>query len=172
MKQKVINIYSFSELDENIQGKAIEKLYDINVNYEWWESTYDDAKEIGLKITGFDIDRDNYCKGAFTNDACYTANKILESHGNTCETYKDAEEFLKVRDELINTAPKDENGAFEDETDLDRSLDNLENCFLHTLLEDYRIILSNEYEYLTSKEAILETIEANEYEFDEEGNII
>jgi hypothetical protein len=47
----------------------------------------------------------------------------------------------------------------------------MEGEFLKSLLEDYRIILSKEYDYLTSRESIIETIEANEYEFDENGNI-
>ena len=34
----------------------------------------------------------------------------------------------------------------------------------------YRL-LEREYEYLTSDDAIKETIEANEYEFDENGNL-
>jgi hypothetical protein len=32
-------------------------------------------------------------------------------------------------------------------------------------------VLRDEYEYLTSAEAIKETIEANEYEFDQDGNL-
>jgi hypothetical protein len=45
----------------------------------------------------------------------------------------------------------------------------LEDEFLKTLCEDYRIILSREYDYLTSEAAIIETIEANEYEFKADG---
>jgi predicted transcriptional regulator len=33
-------------------------------------------------------------------------------------------------------------------------------------------MLQKEYEYLTSEEAIIETIEANEYEFTEKGEMI
>ena len=32
-------------------------------------------------------------------------------------------------------------------------------------------LLRREYDYFTSEEAIIETIEANEYEFDENGNL-
>lgn len=89
----------------------------------------------------------------------------MENHGETCETYKTAEAFLAERDEAVNTAPKDENGDFEDEYELNQKLDDIESDFLSNICEDYRIILTNEYEYLTSKEAIVETIEANEDEF-------
>jgi hypothetical protein len=43
--------------------------------------------------------------------------------------------------------------------------------FLCDLLEDYRIILSKEYNYQTSEETIKETIEANDYEFTAEGKL-
>lgn len=57
MKTKSYNVYKFNELSEESQQKAIENLYDINVDYDWWESTHEDAKTIGLEITEFDIDR-------------------------------------------------------------------------------------------------------------------
>ena len=55
--------------------------------------------------------------------------------------------------------------------EIENKLDEMSEEFLKSLLEDYRIILENEYEYLTSKEAILETIEANDYEFTADGTI-
>jgi len=169
MKTIEIQLYSFAELSETAKQKAIESMYDINVSYDWWESAYEDAANIGLSITGFDIDRGSYCKGSFIQDAIYTAAKIILEHGEQCETYKTAAQFQIDRDELVNNAPKDENGDFEDEYELDQQLDELEDEFLKSLLEDYRIILSNEYDYLTSEEAIKETIETNEYDFTEDG---
>lgn len=171
MKTKIINLYSFQELNEDQQQKAIENLYGINVNYEWWESIYDDAKNVGIRIEGFDIDRGSYCNGSLIEDALYTANKILSDHGDMCETYKTAKDFLAERDELVNNAEKDEDDEFLDEYELDQDLDKLENDFLKSILEDYRIMLQNEYEFLTSKKAIIETIEANEYTFNENGEI-
>ncbi len=50
-------------------------------------------------------------------------------------------------------------------------LENDEDEFLKELLEDYRIILQKEYEYQTSEEAIIGTIEANEYEFTQDGKM-
>lgn len=176
MKTKVIpeqriNVYSFNELSESAKQKVLNDLWDINVQYEWWEGTHEDAMNIGLKITSFELDRGGYCNGEFTNGACYTAGKILENHGEHCETYKTALTFQAERDEIVNTAPKDEDGEFEDERELDLKLDDCENEFLKSLLEDYRIILTKEYEYLTSKEQIIETIEANEYTFTEDGKM-
>ena len=46
---------------------------------------------------------------------------------------------------------------------------------LGDIIDDFahwaRILLRDEYEYLTSDEAVKEVIEANEYEFDEAGNL-
>jgi hypothetical protein len=60
---------------------------------------------------------------------------------------------------------EDNEQAFDDECD------DLENEFKNNLLEEYANILQLECEYLQSEEAIKETIEANEYEFDEDGNL-
>jgi hypothetical protein len=171
MKIIETKVYSFDELSPEAQEKALNKLCDLNVNYDWWEFEYEDAERIGLKITGFDLDRGDYCNGEFIHDACYTANKIKEEHGEECETYKTADNFLRERDELVDTAEKDENGDFADESDLDDKLDESEEDFLKSILEDYLSILKKEYEYRTSKEAVIETIQSNDYAFTEDGEL-
>jgi len=162
-------VYKFNELSETAQQVAIQKNCDINVDYQWWEFIYEDAKQAGIIISSFDIDRGNYCETGFSESAEAAAHLIIDSHGETCETYKTAENYLKQRDELIDTAPRDENGDFEDENDLDCNLADLDNEFNESLSGDYLKILRNEYEYLTSEEGIKETLIANEYEFTAEG---
>jgi len=88
MRIKETKLYHFDELSEEAKQKAIEGLSDINTDYEWWESTYEDAENIGLKLTSFGLDR-----------------------------------------------------------------------------------MQKDYEHLTSSEAIIETIQANEYEFTENGKL-
>ena len=114
------------------------------------------------------------------------AQKILEEHGDQCGTYKTAAAFMEELENLKNL----ELGRYEqycDETpederpydDFDEWLschdDDIETAkdeFKKSILEDYSIMLQEEYEYLTSEEAIIETIEANEYEFTENGKRI
>lgn len=158
MKTKTINLYSFEELNEDQQQKAIEKLWDLNTTHEWWEYTYEDAENIGLKLTGFDLDRGSYCSGDFIGSDEECANLILENHGDKCETYKTAKAFL------------DEFNKLDEDTQEDERQD-LADKFLKSILEDYRIMLSKEYDYLTSKEAIIESIKANEYTFNEKGEL-
>lgn len=167
------NVYKFEELTEDGQEKALENLGDINVDHGWWNGVYDDAENIWLKITSFDIDR-HEIDGKFEEYASTVANKILADHGPDCETVRTAKEYIKERDAQIELErilwAKD--GEAPDEFDPDDvDLDEVAGEFRHSLLEDYLIMLRKEYEYLTGKEAIIETIKANEYEFTEEGNL-
>lgn len=164
------NLYKFDELSDEAKEKAIENMYNINVDYEWWENVYEDAENIGLKITEFDIDRGSYAHGNFTLSAEEVAANIIRDHGEACETYKTAENFLKEHDPVYADYMNEESKNYESRESEDK-LQKMENEFLKSLLEDYRITLSHEYDYLTSEEAIRETIEANEYEFTEDGKL-
>jgi hypothetical protein len=59
----------------------------------------------------------------------------------------------------------------ENEYELEEKTEELEEQFIEDISRAYATILSNEYGYLTSTEAIIETIEANEYEFTEKGEL-
>lgn len=158
--KKEYQLFTFKELDQDIQEKVISKLYDINVDYDWFEFIYDDAKNIGISIKAFDIDRASYCKIELNEMPRKVATLIMENHGETCETYKTALSFIESADNL--------------DIDLDGyddRFDDLVKEFTYSLAEDYRILLSQEYEYLTSEKAIIETIEANEYNFLKDGTM-
>jgi hypothetical protein len=162
-------VYKFSELSEQAKEKVIDSFYYVNVEYDWYDSVYSDAAEIGLKITGFDID---YCEGEFTMSGSEVADKIISNHGEVCETYKTAKEFLNDWSKLVekySDGVKLHQVAEDKEWDFDQESDELEEEFKKSLLEDYRIILTKEYEYLTSREAIIETIACNDFEFTREG---
>ena len=168
MRTIQVNLYKFEELSEEAKQKAIENLYEINVYFDWWECTYDDAIRIGLRITGFDLDRNRHAKGKFLLSANEVAQNILNEHGEQCETYKTASEFLEEWNPIF-AEYMDENSEHYESYEREQELIDLENDFLNSLLEDYSIILQKEYEYLMSEEAIIETIEANEFEFYEDG---
>jgi hypothetical protein len=171
MKKIEITLYKFSELSEEAKENAVGKLRDINVHEDWHECIYEDAKEIGCKITGFDLDRGRHCSIELYDDIEAIANKILSTHGETCDTYKEAEHYLQERNSLIGTAPKDENGDFEDEYALNKELDYIYKEFKKELESYYASILQNAYEYLWSDEAVIEAIEANDYDFTADGDI-
>lgn len=169
MKTKTINLYSFDELSEEAKQKAIENLYDLNVDHDWWQWTYEDAERVGIKITGFDLERGSYCKGDFLEDAETVAKLILKEHGEQCESYKTALQFMDEKCRLVHRYESEIPEM--DQGDFDYDLECLEDEFLKSICEDYRIILQKEYEYLTSEEQIIESIKANEYTFTENGKL-
>jgi len=168
------DVYQFQELSEEAKQKALEQMYDINVHYNWWHFVYEDAEEIGLILSTFDLGRSRDIDGSFKWSAEECAELITKNHGKDCETYKTAASYLIERGELVT---KYSNGVDTDkvsegnEYDFDCECDDLDNDFLYSLLQDYFSLLNNEYDYLTSEEAIIESIEANEYEFTKDGKL-
>jgi hypothetical protein len=162
-------VYTYDELSEEAKTKALEWFSADFPNFEWWDGVFEDAKNIGLKIIEFELDRGSYVRADFLASAEETAHKIEKDHGENCETYIDAKKYLADRATLIGSAEKDENGDLADEYGLDKSLDELDAEFLATLQEDYRILLQKEYDYLTSREEMEEVIRANGYEFLKNG---
>jgi len=162
-------VYQFNELSNEAKEKAISRLSDINVSYDWWMGTYEDAAMIGLKITSFDLDRNRHAKGEFVMAANEVAQNILTNHGEMCETYKTAASFMEDWQPVFNNY-MDENHEDYESNESEGKLQDIEDEFLNSLLEDYSIMLQNECEYLQTDKAIQEAIEANEYEFTKEGN--
>lgn len=154
MREETIRIYQFNELRDRIKENVINDFRTVNTDYEWWEFIYEDMHQIGLTCHGFDTHHGEISL-SFDSSASRTRAQIIACHGKECETYKIA---------------KDSHIAFINSDD-DGEMDAINNEFLHDLEQEYLSILRNEYEYLTSDEAIVETIEANEYEFTENGEM-
>lgn len=165
-----IKLYKFNELSESAKEKAIQSLSDINVDYDWWESIYEDAESIGLKINSFDLDRNRHAKGEFNLAANEVAANIFRDHGEDCQTYKTAASFIAEWEPVFNNY-MDENHEDYESNESEERLINIESEFLKSLLEDYSTMLQEEYEYLTSEKAIIETIEVNDYEFTQDGKL-
>jgi len=170
MKTIKINLYKFSELSEETQESVINRYADINVSHNWWEWIYEDAANLGIKITSFDLDRNRHAKGKLLLSACEVAQNIFNNHGETCETYKTAAAFMSEWQPVFSDY-MDESSEKYESRESEEILMELENDFLSEILEDYSILLQNECEYLQSDEAIIETIEANDYDFTENGKL-
>lgn len=171
MKTIELTLYKFSELSEEAKRTAIDEHRYINIKDNWWNNVYEDAKNIGLKIKGFDL-LHQHINAEFIGSAYETSNLIMEQHGEQCETYRTVKKFKKDWEELVK---KHSDGinidkvAEGNEDNFDEEADEMEADFLQSISEDYRIILSNECEYLESDEAVSETLEINEYDFTEDG---
>lgn len=170
MKTATVTLFAINELTDEVKSKVLDKFRDINVNDHWWDSIYDDAKEIGLKITSFNLDRNRHAKGKFLLAANEVAQNILNYHGENCETYKTASSFMEDWQPVFNDyIHMDESSKKHESKEVEEELQEMEDSFLDSLLEDYSIILQKEYEYLMEDKAVEETIIANEYQFLENG---
>jgi len=166
-------VYQFKELSDEAKEKALEWGTCLNVDHDWWEFIYEDAAQVGIKLTEFDIDRGSYCKGELMEGAPEVARKLVENHGEKCATYMTAKTFLYEYDKLVekHSDGKQKDRVSEDnEYEFDQDAEELEEEFVKNICGDYLKMLRNEYEYRSSEEAIIETIEANEYEFEEDGS--
>jgi hypothetical protein len=170
----VTKVFNFKELNKETQQKAIEKLYDINVMHEWWDFCYEDAKTVGVEIKGFDLGRAQSIEIDFV-DACYDiATAIKENWGENCNGVVQSAEFIEKWDNLVSdhsdgvTTDK----VHEDNVDeFDEQADEIEDEYKKQLKWVFFLLLRDNYDYLVSDEAIEETIEANDYEFTEDGEL-
>lgn len=165
MRTVRIKPYQFSELSKAAKQEAIKEFADINVGYDWWDFVYEDAGNVGIKLTGFDIGRGRDISGEFKTSAEDAAESILKEHGETCESYKVAKKFLAAIGVLRVTIKL----TGKEEDDYQDEAQELEDEFKKEILNCYWEDLRNEYEYKQTDEAIIETIECNEYEFEKDG---
>lgn len=198
MRIKETKVYPFDELPEDAKEKAVEKLYDINVNYEWWDSVYEDAKEVG-KLMGIDIDNIYFSGFSSQGDgACFEGDYEYKKNSvkAVMEFAPEDEELHRIVRELRDIQKKcfysisanvKQSGHYSHKycTNVSVDFENIytANCYFNEghgdtiteLLRDYMEWiyhrLEKEYEYLSSEDAIIETIKANEYEFTEDGKL-
>lgn len=168
MKNITLTVYELDELNETAKERARAWYREHTFDYEWWDSTYEDAANIGLKLTSFDLDRNRHAKGQFTDTAFFCAQRIINEHGKDCETFKTATAFLAEHKnlKLVHCDADAENGLTA------AGEDAIEDCqaeFLKSILEDYSIMLQKEMEYLTGDEQVDESIRANGYTFTDSG---
>ena len=199
MKEVVIttrNIREWLEFDKTIAEKIIEKNRYINTDYAWYDDTINDFIE-EMEKRGIDIEYKNvkfsgfYCQG---DGASFTCNLSSNYIDNWITANKD--EFPKLfkmvgKEFIYGKLEKNSyathychdktvdlflyvNNEDEYSEEFNEEMEKLERL-METNLRSYMVELYNrlekEYDYLTSDESIIETLEATEYEFDENGVI-
>jgi hypothetical protein len=173
-------VYTLAELEALGNEKAIEKaynwLYEASCNHDWWNFVYYDAKQVGVKIEGFDLDRGRSIDLRLAWDAPSVAVAIKREHGDQTPTHKLACDFLSVDDEYNGVNGKITLGSHDDSelsldalSDLEEEYEEKVKEFTKALGEEYLSLLRQEYDYLTSKEALRDMAEANDYTFTAEG---
>lgn len=168
MRTAQINYYKFNELSDRAKDRARDWWRQGALDYDWWDCIYEDAAQVGIKITGFDTGRSCEIDGNFTGTPEETANKILAEHGEDTDTASEARHYLKTVAEFMASAEKDEYGELATYA-LENDREDIDKEFLRALLEEYLVMLRSEEEYQLSEECVDELLVANEYEFTEDG---
>lgn len=189
--------FKFEELTEDQKSKVIEKNRNFNVDYDWSEFIIDDCKEIG-NILGFTMDN-IYFSGFYSqgDGTCFTGkfsyvkgflNKIKKDYSYDPELIKIASDlhdlyrksFYTMNGSIthhghyshersmsldFNTYYNDIKGQADESEWLDIIADFA--CWIYKRLE-------SEYEFQTSDEQIMESLIANdmEFEIDEDGELV
>jgi hypothetical protein len=192
MRVHEVKVFTFDELTPEAQEKALD--HHRQFVYEDTQHHFDSMKEDASESASFKIEtlNDNPIDGAgvFLVDAETTAKAILTNHGDICKTHgiaktfldqwqalntlKDScEEQLDRLNEIEEWNAGDKESARQNELRLSQvedEIEELENEFAKDIGHEYGVLWSQELGYQTSDEAIKETIEANEYEFLEDGS--
>lgn len=186
-------VYTYDELSEAAQERAVDSLRDINVDCDWWEYTYEDFKTLAAMI-GVNVYRIYFSGFASQGDgACFEGSYIYRKGGlsELKEAAPAETELHRIASELQDTQRKafysieatvKHRGHYYHElcTDIQTADDTCswESKYHQSVVELLRELmqwlygrLETEHEYLISNEAVAESIEANEYEFTESGKI-
>ena len=182
MREMNVTVYSFDELSEEAQERAINELRPVDIEPYWYEDTFDTIRAAG-KLLGLDIDRihfdtDLYCIFDASYEYVRGAAKAVKAefpqdtklHGIA----KDLQALQKRHFYSLSCAVREARDM------------NRYSCFrfgedyecedLGDIIDDFahwaQILLRDEYKYLTSDDAVKETIEANGYEFTEDGKLV
>ena len=152
--------YQFEELDEQTKEKAIDNYRYVSVEHDsWWDFVKEDLNYIGIELRSFDIDRGSFAE-IHSEDFYETCEKIIETHGENCETYKIAERYIKEYNEIHQHIHDDD------------AIECLDEEYQKEFSEEVLSMLRREYEYMTSDEYVIEMFQANEYEFTDQGKLI
>ena len=161
MRTATVNVFEFNELSDKAKEVARNWYREATAGEDWWDSVYEDASEIGLKLAGFDIGPAFYAMGSLTGTHSETAAKIVATHGKSCHTHKLACAFQQDSGYIAENASRGVESEY--------TPDELEATFLRDLLHAYAVNLRQQSEYNESDECIDENIVGGEYDFTANG---
>lgn len=174
-------VYKFDELTPDAQNKAVELLNDINTMHNWWNYTIENMVNMlaengfnnaEISFSGFSSQGDGACFDADIDLSKFSENKRIVS---IAESYCG---FHIAKNSFANHYSHERTRYVEyNELNGDRINEALKQ--LSETIEAKRLSLSKqiyrdlekEYEYLSSREAIIETIKANDYDFFKDGKL-
>ena len=177
VREVTFKVYQFDELSEEVKEKVLDDCRFIMVEYfNWWGFVYEDAENIGLEIVEFDLNR-RYIKIRLNTSVLNSVESAMQWFGESTEEYKLVKSYY---DAIMKLADSDEVKEYLEENPDDDAYDAIYNMSLDDRFYDEYIndmkrvflrMLENEFNYLTSDEAIIEMFEANDCEFFETGKV-
>ena len=163
MRTIEIKVYKFEELDKQTKEKVIENYRYINVEDTlWYDFIKVDFNRLGLDIQAFDLDRGNYAK-IYIDNFEETSNNIIDEFGDSVPIKQTAKNYIDEYNKI--------QANFKNDEDIERELEILDEEYQKEYSEDILSYLKAEYEWEITDQAIIETIEANDYDFTTEGKI-
>ncbi len=196
-KKEIIigNIKEWKAHDIKVYERIMEKMRDINTSFEWWDDVYMDYtmwlekigfSSIDILFSGFWSQGDGASFTAEWHDYNVNAeaeeikdapdviqdlyNTVMEVKGLSFFTIKRNRSLYYVHsrtvyvDHVSNEEGEELENADEVENNLFRAVEHVSSTIYETL--------DKEYEYLTSDEIVEETLMANEYDFNEQGEFV
>lgn len=189
-------IYDYQDVVDDVDGiksKVLSELLDINTDDNWYEDDFSFIKEKALTERGIQIDTIRFSGFCSQGDGASILGSInikdfCKLHNITCR-------FMTLADRISIDIVQKTNGfsahyvhenTVETDVNIDIDEDATPNIYealetlsvqieealaLRSTNKDIYKQLNDQWDYLRSEKGILETIEANEYEFTNEGKI-
>lgn len=200
MRQQTINVYTFDELSDGAKETARQNWREGHLDYDWWDSTYEDFIQI-LEILGYEVsERDIYFTGfwsqgdgaSFTGLYSYakgSTRRIREYAPKDVELHAIADELCAMQRHNFYqvTGSISRIGHYVHECSMQCNVDRADSVYwsqaaydkAHDTFEDCSrrlaqwlySALAREYEYQMGDESIDESIAANEAEFHGDGSL-
>lgn len=181
MREITVKAYKFDELSEAAQERALNEFRWDNVEYNWWEGSYYTIRAagelLGLEIGDIHFDTDLCC--IFNADYEYVRGAVkavrnefpqdTKLHGIAKDLQAlQRRHFYSLSCAVTEGRSMNYYRCFRFGEDYECDLGDIIDDFAHWAW----ILLRGEYKYLTSDEAVKEMIEANGYEFTEDGKLV
>jgi hypothetical protein len=190
MRTKEVKLFKLSELSPSARERAIGSLSDINVDYDWWQDDglidlskqevnsrhlqkdYKDLLFSWSKIY-FDIDRGSYLQFI---DLVVSDNNVFRKFLRIPKSLWE-NVYFRFENSSGNWNQSNTKIVFENQynnrdfTSKQQSILDRATSIFDDKISEGLSNLKQQYEFFTSEEQIIETIEANSYEFTEEGEL-
>ena len=167
MKTIEINVYKFEELDKQTKEKVIENYRYINVeDMNWWEFVQYNLKDFyNIELLEFNLDRGYSVNINIKSELFEVCENIIREKTYFHFILSEAKSYVEKYNEIQSNNKEDEViEQLVEQLDYESNIEkHIENSILKSL--------NCEWEYCISDEAVIDTIEANDYDFTINGKI-